>query len=220
MLQTLPGAGHTFLATGSGKSDAASAAVTQKLVLKPGAQVVLLKNLDPERGLMNGSRGVVVAVQASVKHTGKQAPLVKFHNGVQRLIERERWEIKVGDKTVGSQKQIPLALAWALTIHKSQGMTLDCAQIALAECFEYGQAYVALSRVRSLEGLELVSLDRSKIRAHPRVVEFYRKLTPAAAPPSGTGAAPSRKRTHADAFLDEPDEDNEIAVLEQLESME
>jgi hypothetical protein len=157
--------------------------VPQVLRLKVGAQVVLLKNLNPARGLVNGSRGVVCGFDKSAAHLAEHAPRVRFANGIVRTIEREQWESKTGDIVHARCSQIPLALAWAITIHKSQGMTLDCAHIALAECFEYGQAYVALSRVRSLAGLGLLSLDPSKILAHPRVVAFYRDLASKTPPP-------------------------------------
>jgi hypothetical protein len=147
------------------------------LILKKGAQVLLLKNIDVKNGLYNGSRGVVVGFQKSVKHVGLMAPIVRFNNGICRLIERERWDIKSGDKVVGSRTQIPLMLAWAITIHRSQGMTIDKAVIALAECFEFGQAYVALSRLRSLEGCRLLSFDPQKIKAHQEVVHFYHRLS-------------------------------------------
>jgi hypothetical protein len=169
--------GHEFLAKDSGKPGAmASCSAPTKLTLKRGAQVVLLKNLDPDTGLVNGSRGVVVSIERSAKHAGMFAPRVQFANGLTKLIEREKWDLKAGDRVVGTRRQIPLALAWAITIHKSQGMTLDKAQVALAECFEAGQAYVAASRLRSLEGLTLLSFDPAKIRAHPVVVRYYRRL--------------------------------------------
>jgi ATP-dependent DNA helicase PIF1 len=176
-LAALPGVEHVFVATNKGKVAALTqCSASDKLVLKKGAQVVLLKNLDPNNGLFNGSRGVVVDIVKSVKHLGVVSPMVQFANGTKRLIEREKWDIKVGDKVVGTRRQVPLALAWAMTIHKSQGMTLDRAELSLADCFEAGQAYVALSRLESLEGLTLLSFDPSKIKAHPAVVQYYQNL--------------------------------------------
>jgi ATP-dependent DNA helicase PIF1 len=92
------------------------------------------------------------------------------------------------------RKQIPLRVAYAITIHKSQGATLDCALIDIgASTFEYGQAYVALSRVRDLESLYVYSLVASKIKAHPAVVRFYETLACASpiapAPTAATATA-------------------------------
>ncbi len=85
------------------------------------------------------------------------------------------WEVE-GSKGV-SRQQIPLRLAYAVTIHKAQGATLDCALIDIGlRTFEYGQAYVALSRVRSLDSLYVWDLNPKAVKAHPRVVEFYRTL--------------------------------------------
>ncbi|CAN0099238.1 unnamed protein product, partial [Discosporangium mesarthrocarpum] len=83
----------------------------------------------------------------------------------------------MGGVTVASRRQLPITLAWALSIHKSQGMSLDLASVCLTHSFEYGQAYVALSRVRSLQGLSITgTVDPSKIRAHPKVVAYYQRL--------------------------------------------
>jgi uracil-DNA glycosylase len=154
-----------------------------KLELAVGAQVMLLINLDQDRGLVNGSRGVV----SSFSDGG--LPLVKFMN--QRdpiLLDRAYWWLDEYD-SIG-RGQIPLRVAYAITIHKSQGATLDCALIDIgASTFEYGQAYVALSRVRSLEGLYIWKLDPRRIRCHPAVAAFYATLPESAAPPATGGAA-------------------------------
>jgi ATP-dependent DNA helicase PIF1 len=153
-----------------------------KLELAVGAQVMLLINLDQDRGLVNGSRGVV----SSFSDGG--LPLVKFMN--QRdpiLLDRAYWWLDEYD-SIG-RGQIPLRVAYAITIHKSQGATLDCALIDIgASTFEYGQAYVALSRVRSLEGLYIWKLDPRKIRCHPAVAAFYATVPePATTPTAATG---------------------------------
>ena len=176
-LSALKGSKHEFVATNKGKPGALNQChAPDRLVLKKGAQVVLLKNIDQKNGLFNGSRGVVIDIVKSAKSPGAWAPMVQFANGVKRLIEREKWDIKVGEKVMGTRRQIPLALAWAMTIHKSQGMTLDKAEISIADCFEPGQAYVALSRLRSLDGLTLLTFDPAKIKAHPAVVAYYQGL--------------------------------------------
>ena len=153
-----------------------------ELVLAVGAQVMLIKNLDFESGLVNGSRGVVIGYG----RTGDPAPLsnkdgvdpsllvpfVKFRNGIEQAIEHETWEVP--DFKGVLRKQIPLILGYAVTIHKCQGATLDCALVDVGgKTFEYGQAYVALSRVKDVESLYIHDLEMTAFRAHPKVSSFY-----------------------------------------------
>jgi ATP-dependent DNA helicase PIF1 len=143
--------------------------VEERVVLKVGAVVMLTYNLSVEEGLCNGSQGVVVGLEV----TGDViAPVVQFRNGVKRRIGPHFWQSD--EWPVLAVGQVPLILAWALTIHKIQGATLDCAEMDLGESvFEYGQTYVALSRVRTLEGITLKKFSVGKIRAHPLVQAFY-----------------------------------------------
>jgi len=143
-----------------------------------GAQVMLLINKDIEAGLVNGSRGVIVNFRTD------KVPIVQFLHGDPVAIERHRWTSN--DSSALHREQIPLRVAYAITIHKSQGSTLDCALVDIgASTFEFGQAYVALSRVRSLESLYIHTLDAAKIRAHPTVTRYYEELLEAVdAPPS------------------------------------
>nr|XP_055058562.1 ATP-dependent DNA helicase PIF1-like isoform X3 [Misgurnus anguillicaudatus] len=153
--------------------------VGRLLQLKVGAQVMLTKNLDVQRGLVNGARGVVVDFQP-----GSQArnypcsglPRVRFLCGAVEVMKRERWMFKASGGLYLSRQQLPLKLAWAISIHKSQGMTLDCVEISLARVFESGQAYVALSRARSLEGLRVMDFDPRVVQANQDVLIFYKKL--------------------------------------------
>ena len=141
------------------------------LELKIGAQVMLLTNLDQEMGLVNGSRGVIL------HFTSTGLPVVRFLSVSEPVtIDRATWMLPDNDQI--GRAQIPLKVAYAITIHKSQGATLDCALIDIgSNTFEYGQAYVALSRVRSLEGLHIWSLNPFKVRCHPAVSAFYREAT-------------------------------------------
>ena len=140
----------------------------QVLQICIGAQVMLLCNAYIDQGLANGSRGVVIRFENDL-------PIVKFLNGNEIEIGYHTWEIVEHDKQIMTISQIPLILAYALTIHKSQGCTLDYAEIDLSEIFEYGQAYVALSRVKELKGLSIRgSINFNKIQAHPKAVEFYK----------------------------------------------
>ncbi|XP_019114589.2 ATP-dependent DNA helicase PIF1 [Larimichthys crocea] len=175
-LQQLPGSVRVFEAVDSDpalvKNIDAHSPVSRLIQLKVGAQVMLTKNLDVARGLVNGARGVVVAFEPG-KHG---LPRVRFLCGVTEVLKPERWVFKSGGGIHLSRQQLPLKLAWAISIHKSQGMTLDCVEISLARVFESGQAYVALSRARSLEGLRVMDFDPRVVRADPDVLVFYKRL--------------------------------------------
>jgi ATP-dependent DNA helicase PIF1 len=157
-----------------------------ELVLKVGAQVMCIANIDsgivqPEEAqsppnesseinktIVNGSQGIVVDFL-------RDLPVVQFTNGAKRVIGHHLWASET-NPAVGV-KQIPLIHAWAITIHKSQGVTLEMAQIdAGSNIFECGQTYVALSRVKSLEGLYLTALNPQKIRVNAKVQQFYTSL--------------------------------------------
>jgi len=141
----------------------------ETLELCIGSQVMLLYNIDIERGLVNGSRGIVVKII-------EELPVVKFMNGVETVIDFNTWEYEENDIHIIDISQIPLRLAWAVTIHKTQGSTLDYAEIDFDNIFEYGQAYVALSRIKSDECLSIKNLDVDKIKTHPKAKKYYREL--------------------------------------------
>ena len=145
----------------------------QSLELCEGAQVMLLTNLDQAGGLVNGSRGIITGF-------GPTGPMVRFLNQKEPvLIERASWWLpsEETDKNKVGRTQIPLRIAYAITIHKSQGATLDSALVDIgSNTFEYGQAYVALSRCRSLEGLYVWNLSPHMILCHPTVKRFYQDL--------------------------------------------
>jgi ATP-dependent DNA helicase PIF1 len=149
-----------------------------KLVLKKGAQVMLLVNLDFERGLVNGSRGVVVGFTESAPGDPDKTihyPIVQFTHCT-LTVRSWMWTLDVGNETKVWYSQIPLKLGWCFTIHKMQGQTLDRACINLKNIFAYGQAYTALSRVKSLDSLVLSHLDFSCIKAHPKVIQYYERV--------------------------------------------
>jgi ATP-dependent DNA helicase PIF1 len=143
--------------------------VPEVLQLCKGVQVMLLKNIDIEAGLANGSRGIVI-------HFLDDMPVVRFISGIERCITHESWIYEENEKEVMTIEQIPLKIAFAFSIHKAQGITLDYAEIDLENIFEYGQAYVALSRIKNLDGLSITNLDIHKIQAHPKALEFYQNL--------------------------------------------
>jgi len=140
------------------------------LGLKRGARVMCVHNISVEDGICNGSQGVVVDFIS--KGIGTPLPMVLFSNGVKMVIEPV-WRQSDEYPCIGIG-QIPLCLAWAMTIHKIQGATLTMAEMDLGlSVFEYGQTYVALSRIKSLEGLYLSAFHPKKIKANPLVREFY-----------------------------------------------
>lgn len=163
-----------------------------ELTVAIGAQVMLLVN-KPDLGLVNGSRGVVVgyglsdtsstvSTMTSSSNAGSSlppsllVPIVQFRNGLRIPVEHHTWELS--DFPGVCRRQIPLKLAYAITIHKAQGATLDCALIDVGgKTFEFGQAYVALSRVKDLESLYIHDLEATAFRAHPKVKEFYASLS-------------------------------------------
>jgi ATP-dependent DNA helicase PIF1 len=145
----------------------------KEMKLKIGSQVMCIINIQSDTGMevCNGSQGIITAF---CDITG--CPRVKFNNGMDKIMTRHVW---ASDKIPGiGISQMPLILAWALTIHKSQGATLDAAEIDVGSgIFECGQTYVALSRVKSLEGLYLKSFDANKIRINKKVKNYYESLS-------------------------------------------
>uniref|UniRef100_A0A182PJQ6 ATP-dependent DNA helicase PIF1 n=1 Tax=Anopheles epiroticus TaxID=199890 RepID=A0A182PJQ6_9DIPT len=144
-----------------------------KLTLKIGAQVMLLKNYNISEGLVNGARGVIINFVQGL-------PLVKFKRR-ELLVRHEKWSVKTGSGMVLTRVQLPLKLAWAFSIHKSQGLTLDCVELSLSKVFEAGQAYVALSRAQSLDSIRVLDFDLRQVWANTKVLEYYRNLRKAIA---------------------------------------
>ncbi|MEK7182102.1 MAG: AAA family ATPase, partial [Patescibacteria group bacterium] len=141
---------------------------------KEGAAVMFTKN-NPSEGFVNGTLGVVVGFEE-----GRKYPIVETKSGKRITAEPMEWTIAEGDEVVAKVTQLPLRLAWAMTIHKSQGVSLDAAVIDLSQAFEYGQGYVALSRVRSLSGVHLLGMNQRALEVHPEVSvkdEEFRNLS-------------------------------------------
>ncbi|GLB36504.1 putative dna repair and recombination [Lyophyllum shimeji] len=171
----------------------------QALVLQVGAQVMLVKNLV-QGSLVNGSVGQVMrfstAEDALKEHTniagvdrgerprlppsGFVWPIVRFIGGQETMIIPQEFTINnANGETEARRDQVPLILAWALSVHKSQGQTLERVKVDLRRTFEKGQAYVALSRATCLEQLQVLNFDASKVQAHPRVLEWHFGRRPA-----------------------------------------
>jgi ATP-dependent DNA helicase PIF1 len=138
-----------------------SCLANETLTLKKGALVMMIKN-SPEKRYVNGSLGTVVDFEK-----GTDYPIVLLKNGRKITVLPDTWELRDGDKKRASLSQLPLRLAWAITIHKSQGMTLDAARIDLRRAFVEGMGYVALSRVRSLDTLSLAGINRTALKVSP-----------------------------------------------------
>ena len=145
-----------------------SSRIPAKFLSKVGAQVMCTVNYDPERGIVNGSRGVVVS-------NSEIGPRVHFHNGETVVFKPYTIKSEIIPEVFISG--IPLIYAWAITIHKCQGSTLDLCIVDLGrDVFEAGQAYVALSRVRSLDGLYITNFDTGAFRLKGRVTRFYNRI--------------------------------------------
>ncbi|HVY72834.1 MAG TPA: PIF1 family DEAD/DEAH box helicase [Candidatus Paceibacterota bacterium] len=150
----------------------------ETLLLKVGAKIMFTKN-DPEGEYYNGTLG---EVREFSKLSGN--PIVKLKAGGIIEVESVEWAVQDGHKKLATIEQLPLRLAWAITVHKSQGMSLDSAVIDLSQAFEYGQGYVALSRVRTLDGLHLLGFNERALEVHPEVLErdmAFREQSEAAA---------------------------------------
>ncbi len=138
------------------------------LILKEGAEVMFVAN-NPSAGFMNGTRGEVIDFKDG-------QPLVRMRNGRVIKVNEHSWKLEEDGKIRAEVAQLPLRLAWAITIHKSQGMSLDAAQIDLSKTFTPGMGYVALSRVRSLDGLYLTGINSMSLQMHEAIHELDRTL--------------------------------------------
>ena len=174
ILRDIPGKEYVSKSTdtGSMRHKLKSCPYPERLVFKVDAKVMLLRNM-PQKKLVNGSLGIISSVVNG-------CPVVTFENGATLKIEKCTWGAQ-DDKgfVCASRKQFPLTLAWAMTIHKSQGQTINRLTVSLSGIFAYGQAYVALSRAVSLSGLSVFNGWDTKIPCEPvTVTSFYNKLVP------------------------------------------
>jgi len=135
------------------------------LLLKEGALVMFVKNSHGQ-GYINGTLGKVLGFD------GEGYPIIKTYSGQEIVASPASWTIDKDDKVLAEVCQIPLRLAWAITVHKSQGMTLDAAEVDLSKTFAYGMGYVALSRVKSLDGIRLLGINQMAFQVNPGVSEI------------------------------------------------
>lgn len=175
-LAILPGQHMFFQARNKGaKKDIEkifnSSLVSEELILKKKALVIFIKN-NYEAGYINGTLGEIVDFD---KTSG--LPVVKIFSGKKIIAEHDDWKLENAKGEVKAVvSQIPLRLAWALTIHKSQGMTLDAAEIDLSQTFETGQGYVALSRIKSIDGLRLMGLNDVALRVDEVILNIDKRI--------------------------------------------
>nr|GAT43685.1 DNA repair and recombination protein [Mycena chlorophos] len=172
--------------------------VPKQISLKVGAQVMLVKNLV-QGTLVNGSLGIVrdfktvaEAKEANILIVRPEGddkkpevprslekerwPVVQFTNGIQMLAIPQEFTVENADAEMEAQRnQVPLILAWALSVHKAQGQTIERVRVDLKNTFEKGQAYVAISRATTLEGLQVLNFHRSKVMVCERVVEWQNR---------------------------------------------
>lgn len=173
-LDTLTGEEKSFSMTHKGDRAVAGALkasclAPETLKLKKGAVVMFVQN-NYGKGYVNGTLGVVL------KFDSDGMPVIETKEGKKITAAMGSWRVEEGEDVIAEINQLPLRLAWAITIHKSQGMTLDAAQIDLTKSFIVGMGYVALSRIRRLEDLSLVGINQRALQVDPRVIEMDYEL--------------------------------------------
>jgi len=178
-LNEIDNEGHQFNAVLDGNEKLvetlkSSVRAPEELTLKKHAKVMFVKN-NFDMGYINGSLGEVIGFEEDDENG--LLPKVKLTDGTTLLVAPETWSVENdAGKVIASFQQIPLRLAWAITIHKSQGMTLEAAEINLMNTFEKGQGYVALSRLKSLTGLKLLGINEQALELDSLAVKADRRF--------------------------------------------
>lgn len=146
----------------------------ETLIIKEEAIVMFIKN-NPGRGYANGTLGKVIGFDIDDGY-----PIIKIYSGREIVASPTSWQLEENDSILAEINQVPLRLAWAITVHKSQGMSLEAAEIDLSKSFAYGMGYVALSRVRSLDGIRLLGINPTALMVDGEIGEMditFRKLS-------------------------------------------
>lgn len=170
-LNALKGASKKFKMAGGGNKQMQQALAKnclspELLELKEEAMVMCTKN-NFDAGYVNGTLARVVAFEGAEGY-----PVIETTAGKRITMKPVSWEMAEEGRILASVEQVPLRLAWAITVHKSQGMSLDAAEIDLSKAFVFGQGYVALSRVRSLAGLKMIGMSPTALRVDPKIVQY------------------------------------------------
>ncbi len=168
-LRVLPGMVRKFAMSARGNKQlqqnlAKSCLSPELLELKEDAMVMCTKN-NFEMGYVNGTLGRVIAFDSEGGY-----PVIATADGREIVMKPSTWTIAEEGKVLAEIEQVPLRLAWAITVHKSQGMSLDAAEVDLSKAFVFGQGYVALSRVRSLAGLKMLGMNPTALAVDPKIV--------------------------------------------------
>ncbi len=168
-LRELSGMTRKFTMTGQGnkqlqQSLAKNCLSPELLELKEEAMVMCTKN-NFEAGYVNGTLARVIGFSVD------GMPVIKTSEGKEITVKPISWEVREDNRVLAAVEQVPLRLAWAITVHKSQGMSLDAAEVDLSKAFVYGQGYVALSRVRTLAGLKMLGMSPNALQVDPKVIQ-------------------------------------------------
>ena len=166
---------HTYKMTASGDSKLVkqlkkNCMAPETLEVKKGALVMFVKN-NFDRGYVNGTLGTVIDFDKDSEY-----PIIQTQKGASIIASPTSWITEENEVIVAEISQVPLRLAWAITVHKSQGMSLDCAEIDLSRAFVDGMGYVALSRVRSLAGIKLMGFNELSLKVNPEITELDKDL--------------------------------------------
>ncbi|GBP62752.1 ATP-dependent DNA helicase PIF1 [Eumeta japonica] len=154
-----------------------TAGLENVITIKLGARVILHRNIDVSKGLVNGSIGVIEKINWDVDRNSSARKIVIKFNNLTYELERVKTKFQILNDVYVHREQFPICLAYVITIHKSQGLSLDSALLDIGtSIFSRGQAYVALSRVKTLDGVHLINLDPSQMKAQDSSILEYNRL--------------------------------------------